>query len=77
MSENGRALAIVAVCSAPKPPLIKSVAEIAAIIPAHKTRWKTGVSSTPPEAIMLSTKAPLSADVTKKMTIITRLKSER
>ncbi len=70
--EKGKALAIVADCSAPKPPVSSKVMATIPVDDAQKIRCHSGVSVLPPEANISITKEPESAEVTKnKITIHT------
>ena len=70
--EKGKALAIVADCSAPKPPVSSKVMATIPVDDAQKIRCHSGVSVLPPEANISITKEPESAEVTKnKITIQT------
>ena len=61
---------MVAVCSACNPPPSSNSEAARAITRVHSVRCRAGVLSTPLALSMLSTIAPLSAEVTKKITII-------
>ena len=63
--EKGKALAIVAVCNAPKPPLSNRVMATMPVDEAQNTRCHNGVCVLPPEASMSITNEPESAEVTK------------
>lgn len=54
-------------CNAPSPPATRSAAATAPMPTPHCTRSNTGGLATPPACIMVTTKAPLSALVTKKI----------
>src|SRR5699024_6256058 len=72
ITEKGRALAMVAVCSAAKPPPINRAMATKPVEEAQKMRCHTGVSVLPPEASISNTKEPESAEVMKnKITINT------
>ncbi len=73
--EKGRALATVAVCSAFRPSASKSAMASAPISTDQKMRCQTGASSTP-EASMSTTSAPVSAEVTKKISTISTEKKD-
>src|SRR5690606_4245501 len=64
---NGRAAAMVAVCSAPRPPATSSAAATMPSTTAQNTRCHTGESSWPPLVSMSTTSEPESDEVTKKV----------
>ena len=66
---NGKALKMVAVCSAPNPPANNKAAATTPSVDAQNTRCHTGVSGTPPEANESMTSDPESDEVTKKVII--------
>src|SRR3546814_9032124 len=68
MTENGKALAMVAVCKAVRPSASKRAIATTPISDDQKMRCHTGEFSAPPEASRSTTSAPESADVTKKTT---------
>src|SRR5690554_7658126 len=63
---NGKALTMVMVCSAFNPPAINNTEAITPSSDAQKTRCHTGVLRAPPAAKESITKAPESAEVTKR-----------
>ena len=69
-AENGSAEAMVADCSACRPPASISAIATRPSEPAQKIRCHTGVSSWPPEASMSTTMEPESEEVTKNTTTI-------
>src|SRR5690625_719532 len=73
-NENGNAVANVAVCNACRPSASNNAMAITPMLIAQNKRCHTGVLSSPPDANMSTTKAPESAEVTKKTnTIITAM----
>src|SRR5690554_77688 len=69
MTENGKALAIVMVCSAVSPPANNNAAATTPSADAQNTRCQTGVMEAPPEANESITSEPESDEVTKKVII--------
>ena len=65
ITENGSALAMVAVCKAVRPSASSSAMATAPISSDQKIRCSMGVRSAPPEASRSTTSAPESAEVTK------------
>ncbi len=74
--ENGRALAMVMVCSAPRPPASRRAAATAPSLLAQNTRCQTGVTGAPPEARESITSEPESEEVTKKVTMRITVRKE-
>src|SRR5690625_6870037 len=66
---TGNALTRVMVCNAFSPPATSSVAATRPAAQAQNNRCHAGVCRTPPEARESITRAPESAEVTKKVTI--------
>ena len=74
--ENGRALAMVMVCSAPRPPASSRVAATAPSLLAQNTRCHMGVMAAPPDARESMTNEPESEEVTKKVTMRMTVRKE-
>src|SRR5690606_35977223 len=64
---KGKALAIVADCSAPNPPASSRLAATTPSITHQNTRWPVVVSVSPPAAMESTTSEPESDEVIKKM----------
>src|SRR5690625_3333358 len=69
-TENGKALAKVAVCNACSPSAKSKAIAITPMLKAQNKRCHTGVVSLPPEASISTTNAPESAEVTKNTNTI-------
>src|SRR5690554_1449562 len=76
ITANGKALTILAVCSAPKPPANSKAAATTPWVDAQNTRCQTGVLATPPDASESITIEPESDEVTKKVIIKNMVKNE-
>src|SRR5690554_7111233 len=71
ITANGKALAMLMVCSADSPPATSSAEATAPCSVAQNTRCHTGVFAAPPEASESMTSEPESEEVTKKVMINT------